>query len=87
MKLKMDFMLRKVAGYYVVVPVGESCVDFNGMVNLNETGAFLFQRLQQETSREKLIQALLEEYEVDEATAGQAVDGFLEKLRQADLLA
>ena len=84
MKLKMDFMLRKVAGYYVV---GESCVDFNGMVNLNETGAFLFRRLQQETSREELIQALLEEYEVDEATAGQAVDGFLEKLRQADLLA
>ena len=87
MKLKMDFMLRKVAGYHVVVPVGESCVDFNGMVNLNETGAFLFRRLQQETSREELIQALLEEYEVDEATAGQAVDGFLEKLRQADLLA
>ena len=47
MKLKMEFMLRQVAGYYVVVPVGDACVDFNGMVNLNETGAFLFERLQQ----------------------------------------
>ncbi len=87
MKLKMEFMLRQVAGYYVVVPVGDACVDFNGMVNLNETGAFLFERLQQETSREELVKALLQEYQVDEATAKQAVDGFVDKLEQADLLA
>lgn len=87
MKLKMEFMLRQVAGYYVVVPVGESCVDFNGMVNLNETGAFLFERLQQETSREQLVDALLREYDVDQTTALQAVDSFLEKLDQAGLLA
>ena len=46
MKIKNDFILRKVADSYVVVPVGELTLDFNGIINLNETGAFLFGLLQ-----------------------------------------
>lgn len=46
MKIKSDYLLRKVADSYVVVPVGKATVDFNGMINLNETGAFLWQQLQ-----------------------------------------
>ena len=42
MKVKEDFLLREVAGCYVVVPVGKATVDFNGMLNLNDTGAFLW---------------------------------------------
>jgi len=47
MKLKEGFMLRQVAGEHVVLPVGAD-VDFNGMITLNETGAFLWNRLEQE---------------------------------------
>ena len=43
MKIKEDFILRKVADSYVVVPVNDMTVDFNGIINLNETGAFLFE--------------------------------------------
>ena len=43
MKIKEDYLLRKVAECYVVVPVGKATVDFNGMMNLNETGAFLWE--------------------------------------------
>lgn len=41
MKIKEDFVLRKVADSYVVVPVNKLTLDFNGIINLNETGAFL----------------------------------------------
>ncbi len=40
MKIKEDFLLRKVADCYVVVPVGNATVDFNGMMNLNENRCF-----------------------------------------------
>ena len=43
MKIKEDFVLRKVADSYVVVPVNKLTLDFNGIINLNETGAFLFE--------------------------------------------
>ena len=45
MKIKDNFILRKVADSYVVVPVGKLTLDFNGIINLNETGAFLFELL------------------------------------------
>ena len=86
MKIKSDYLLRKVADSYVVVPVGKATVDFNGMINLNETGAFLWQQLQKGAGEEALINAMLSEYDVDEETALEGIDSFLKKLREADLL-
>ncbi len=86
MKIKKDFILRKVADSYVVVPVGKMTLDFNGIINLNETGAFLFGLLQNGAEREDLIEKLLAEYEVDRARAESDVDVFLGKVRDADVL-
>ena len=61
MKIKKDFILRKVADSYVVVPVGKMTLDFNGIINLNETGAFLFGLLQKGADREELLAKMLEE--------------------------
>ena len=86
MKIKKDFILRKVADSYVVVPVGKMTLDFNGIINLNETGAFLFGLLQKGAERDDLIEKLLAEYEVDRARAESDVDVFLSKVRDADVL-
>ena len=43
MKIKDGFMIREVAGSYVVVPVGKRADEFNGMVHWNETGSFLLE--------------------------------------------
>ena len=42
MKIKKGFVVRKVGNEHVVVPVGELSKTFHGMINLNETGAFLW---------------------------------------------
>lgn len=55
MKIKDDFVLRKVADSYVVVPVNSLTLDFNGVINLNETGAFLFEQLQKELRKTNLL--------------------------------
>ena len=86
MKIKNDFILRKVADSYVVVPVNKMTLDFNGIINLNETGAFLFELLQKGAEREDLIDKMLEEYDVDREKAAADIDIFLQKVRDADVL-
>ncbi len=80
MKRSSDFLLQNVAGTIVVVPVGAATAKFPGMMRLNETGAYLWELLAQEQTMDTLIQALMAEYEIDEATAQQDVGAFLEKL-------
>ena len=87
MKIKEGFILRKVNDTGVVVPVGEATRTFDGMIMLNETGAFLWGLLQEEADRAALIDALLTEYETTHMQAEKDVDGFIEKLREANLLA
>ena len=86
MKIKDSFLLRKVADSYVVVPVGKLTLDFNGIITLNETGAFLFEQLQKGAEREDLIENLLKEYDVDPEKAAADIDVFLEKVKDADVL-
>ena len=45
MKLKDGFVLRKVGGDNIVVPTGDT-LDLNMMVTLNETGRFLWEKLE-----------------------------------------
>lgn len=86
MKIKKDFMLREVAGYYVVVPVGEGALDFNGVINLNESGAFLWKTMEQDVSEAQMVAALLSEYDVDEERAKADVSAFVERMRQGNLI-
>lgn len=85
MKLKNGFIMRKVAGQTVVLPAGDT-LDLNMMITLNETGAFLWERLTEETSVEALVGALLGEYDVDEKTALNAVQAFVQKLNENGFL-
>lgn len=83
MKLKENFVLRQVAGTWVVLPLGQATIDFNGMLTLNETGAVLWRALEQGGDREALADALMAEYEVAREEALADVDAFVEKLVEA----
>lgn len=85
MKLKDGFVLRQVAGEYVAISVSAD-VDLNGMITLNETARTLWKRLEQEAELSDLTAALLEEFEVDEQTAQDAAMGFVQKLKELDLI-
>ena len=85
MKIKDGYLLRRVAGQAVVLSVtGE---DNGRMITLNDTGAFLWEKLQGETDESTLVAALLGEYDVDESTAAGAVADFVKKLGDNGLLA
>lgn len=86
MKLKKNFILREVAGTFLVVAVGDAVKEFNKAINLNSTGAFLWKQLENEVSEEELIDKLLDEYEIDRETAQRDISEFLQRLREANLL-
>ena len=86
MKIKDGFILRQVADNYLVVAVGDAVKDFNGIINLNETGAFLWKILESGATEEELVKKLTEEYDVDEETAKKDVGKFVSKLAEANLL-
>lgn len=85
MKIKKGFILREVAGSNVVV-----CVDgelsFNGMITLNETGAFIWKQLEKELSNEDIARELAASYEVDFETALSDINRFTEKMNEAGIL-
>ena len=83
MSLKKNFVLRQVAGTWVVLPLGAETVNFSGMLQLNDSGALLWDVLKQGGDKKALVDALLNEYDVSYEQAEADVDEFLDKLVQA----
>ena len=80
MKLKKDYVLRQVARNWVVLPLGEETVNFSGMLKLNDSGAMLWQAMEQGADRQALSAKLVSEYGISGEAAAADVDAFLEKL-------
>lgn len=79
-------MARQIVGEWVVIPVGERVADFNGIVTLNETAVFLWERLTQETDRQTLLAGLTEAFEVPLEAAQADLEEFLDSLREHGIL-
>ena len=86
MKIKKELIKRSIAGETVLVPVGRTVYEANGLFVLNELGDFLWDRLPDAENEEQLLAAILEEYEIDEQTARRDLIAFLDKLKQMEIL-
>lgn len=86
MKVKPGFILREVADTYVVMPVGEAVMQFNGMLSLNETGVVLWRKLEQGAELAELAQALSDRYSITEEKALADVTAFLGALQPVGCL-
>lgn len=86
MKIKDGFMLREIAGSWIVVPIGQRVVEFNGLISLNESGAMLWRAMEQGQELDGLVASIRSEYEVDEATAKADVQEFISKMNEKGLL-
>ena len=86
MKARDGFILRNLAGEYVLAPVGKQIKDFNGIAVMNELSVFIWNHLRTETTRQDLLAKILEEYDVDEATAAADLDEILSRMAAMDLI-
>ena len=85
MKISEGYLLRTVAGKNIVVSIGND-VNFNGMLTLNDTGVFFWNLLQNDTTKEEMLAAVLKEYDVSSDIASQDIESFLQKLRDTKIL-
>lgn len=70
MKIKKGFELRDICGEKVIIASGIENIDFNKMISLNESAAYLWQQVSDKTFDADLLAQLLEAaYDVDNATA------------------
>lgn len=86
MEIKKKLMKRQIAGETFLVPLGKSVYDSNGLFFLTEVGAFIWDQLPQAQSAEDIVNAILGEYDVQEAQARQDVDAFFEKLKALEII-
>ena len=92
MKCISGFRLRKLGNEYILVGESMELINFNKMITLNETAAFLWEnaeRLSQERGSfdaKALCKALCEEYEVDPSQAMTDIDNTLSAWREAGVI-
>lgn len=86
MIIKKELIKREIAGDTILVPVGKTVLDSNGLFVLNELGAFIWEILPGVETEAEICNAILAEYEVSPEEAAADVANFLEKLRQLNIL-
>ena len=46
MKIVKEFILRDIAGEYVLVPTGETTQEFNGFITITDTAKFIWENIE-----------------------------------------
>ena len=86
MKIDKNFVLREIAGEYIIIPTGRTALEFNGLITVNEVGMELWKMLQDDVTFDNLLNGILEEYDVDENAAREDIQEFLDRLVQGGIL-
>ena len=86
MKACEGFILRNLVGEYVLMPVDENIGKFRGTVLMNEVSAFVWEKMQTSVTRDELLAGILENYEIDEKTAGSDLDRLLSELERLGII-
>lgn len=86
------FKLRKLGNEYILVGESMALINFNKMITLNETAAFLWEKAEEATAAHgtfdasALCKALCAEYEVDPAQALTDVEAMIATWREAGVI-
>lgn len=86
MRVEKDFILREIAGDYIIIPTGKTVLEFNGLITVNEVGVSIWNMLQEDVTLEEIVQGILDEYDVEESVAKEDVEEFLNTLVDGGIL-
>lgn len=86
MILKKNSMLKKIGNTYRILPLSDHNVAADVILKANEVGAFIYQSLQQDITKDQLLDRILAEYEVSRDQALMDMEAFIEALKEKGLL-
>ena len=84
--MKNNFLLREIAGEFLLIPLGSSSKQFNSIITMNETGAFIWRLLEKGMSVQEVAKALTEDYDVSFDKAVSDTDKFINELKRKSIL-
>lgn len=86
MTIKKQLVKRNIAGDVILVPVGDSSLTLKGLITLNETAEFIWDRLADAADAAELAAALCSEYEVEPVEAMTDVEALLAQLKELEII-
>ena len=86
MKIKKGFVVREIAGKSVVIALGEASKSFKGMIELNGTARIIWDMIGEGKERDEMVKSIVDQFDVDEATAASDIDRFIAALAGANVL-
>ncbi len=86
MKIKEGFILREVAGNYVVIACGDDVLDFNSVITVNELGSIIWNGIEDGKNKTEIIDLILSEYDIDKDTASSDFDEFVTLLKSQGII-
>lgn len=87
MKIKSGFELREVCGENVILSHGVENIDFSKIISLNDSAAFVWKKAQAgDFTEAQLVEALCDEYEVEQPVAQADVHAIVEQWKQIGLV-
>ena len=81
MQIKKELIKRQIAGDTILVPVGKTVYDSNGLFVLNELGDFIWDLLPEASDEKDILEAVLKEYDVSAEEALKDIAEFLDRLK------
>lgn len=88
MRLRTGFKLRPLGAEFILLAEGAETVNFNKMLTLNESAAYLYQKVEGlDFDANTLRDLLLAEYEVNEEQAAQDAQSLLQSWIDAGIVA
>lgn len=87
MKKMKEFILREVADEYILIPTGNTTEEFNGIITLTETAAYIYNHIEEAESFAQLIDMITSEYEIDKQTAAQDAYEFINHMLYTGMVA
>ena len=85
-KQNKNFMLRQIDNETILVPIKDNVGDMNGIYNLNELGAFIWQNIKCKNSVADIKEMILHEFEVSESQAEADLNEFVNDLRKIEAI-
>ena len=84
MKIKPEYKLRKIGGTNIVVSTAG--MDFQGIITVNDTAAFIWRKLENGMEENEIISALASECGVKEKDIEDDVKEFISTLKGAGIV-
>ena len=86
MRVIKQLIKREIAGDVILVPVGRTVLENNGLFILNEVSADIWDMLNQGKDFEQIVQTLAETYDADPETIRADTEEFLANLEKMGIL-